>query len=53
MMASLVLNDYTVAWICALPLKAAAACAMLDQTHPLPQGFMDPNAYELGELNGH
>ncbi|KAL4981250.1 nucleoside phosphorylase domain-containing protein [Aspergillus falconensis] len=32
---------------------AAAARAMLDQTHPLPQGFTDPNAYKLGELNGH
>ncbi|KAL4744209.1 hypothetical protein BDW72DRAFT_189069 [Aspergillus terricola var. indicus] len=53
MMASLALDDYTVAWICALPLEAAAARAMLDQTHPLPQGFTDPNAYELGELNGH
>ncbi|KAL4913592.1 purine and uridine phosphorylase [Aspergillus aurantiobrunneus] len=53
MMASLALDDYTVAWICALPLEAAAARAMLDRTHPLPQGIMDLNVYELGELNGH
>jgi nucleoside phosphorylase len=53
MMTSLVLDDYTIAWICALPLEAAAARAMLDRTHPLPQGITDPNAYELGELNGH
>ncbi|KAL3470095.1 hypothetical protein BJX99DRAFT_264532 [Aspergillus californicus] len=52
-MASLALDDYTVAWICALPVEAAAARAMLDQIHPLPHGFTDPNAYELGELNGH
>ncbi|KAL4732811.1 hypothetical protein BDV11DRAFT_210675 [Aspergillus similis] len=52
-MTSLVLDNYTIAWICALPLKAAAARAMLDRTHPLPQGITDPNAYELGELNGH
>ncbi|KAL4900386.1 hypothetical protein BDW74DRAFT_188232 [Aspergillus multicolor] len=52
-MASLTHDDYTVAWICALPLEAAAARAMLDKTHaPLPQ-ITDPNAYELGELNGH
>lgn len=52
-MASLALDDYTVAWICALPVEAAAARAMLDQTHPLPQSITDPNAYGLGELNGH
>ncbi|KAJ0420271.1 hypothetical protein BJY00DRAFT_141637 [Aspergillus carlsbadensis] len=52
-MASLTHDDYTVAWICALPLEAAAARAMLDKTHsPLPQ-ITDPNAYEIGELNGH
>jgi nucleoside phosphorylase len=53
MMASLALDDYTIAWICALPVEAAAARTILDRTHPLPQGFTDPNAYELGELNGH
>ena len=52
-MTSLVLDDYMITWICALPLKAAAARAMLDRTHPLPQGITDPNAYKLGELNGH
>jgi nucleoside phosphorylase len=52
-MTSLALDDYTIAWICALPLEAAAARAMLDRTHPSPQGFSDPYAYEFGELNGH
>ncbi|KAL4780334.1 putative kinesin light chain [Aspergillus varians] len=52
-MASLTTDDYTVAWICALHLEAAAARAMLDKTHTLPHHFTDPNAYELGELNGH
>ncbi|KAL4791126.1 purine and uridine phosphorylase [Aspergillus venezuelensis] len=52
-MASLTHDDYTVAWICALPLEAAAARAMLDKSHsPLPQ-ITDPNAYELGEVKGH
>ncbi|KAL2812396.1 hypothetical protein BJX63DRAFT_247837 [Aspergillus granulosus] len=52
-MAFVALDDYTVAWICALPLEAAAARAMLDKSHTLPQRVADPNAYEFGELNGH
>ncbi|GIJ92163.1 hypothetical protein Asppvi_011139 [Aspergillus pseudoviridinutans] len=45
---------YTVAWICALPLEMAAASVMLDKTHNLlPKPSTDPNAYVLGELNGH
>src|SRR5882762_6712960 len=47
-------EDYTVAWICALPLEAAAAKAMLDMTHPqLSQSAGDDNAYTLGEISGH
>ena len=47
-------EDYTVAWICALPLEAAAAKAMLDKTHPqLSQSAGDDNAYTLGEIFGH
>lgn len=47
-------SDYTVAWICALPLERAAAEVMLDEIHePLPQPHTDPNAYVLGILNGH
>ncbi|EED12703.1 kinesin light chain, putative [Talaromyces stipitatus ATCC 10500] len=53
-MTSLTHNDYTIAWICALPLEVAAACVMLDKMHSgLPQPFNDSNAYQLGELNGH
>ncbi|KAL3449638.1 hypothetical protein BJX65DRAFT_294642 [Aspergillus insuetus] len=52
-MASLAVDDYTIAWICALAVEAAAARAILDRTHPLPQGFTDLSAYEFGELNGH
>ncbi|KUL81419.1 hypothetical protein ZTR_09656 [Talaromyces verruculosus] len=47
-------TDYTVAWICALPIEAAAAAAILDQTHPAtaqPSG--DPNVYTLGEISHH
>ncbi|KAF7134094.1 hypothetical protein CNMCM5793_005723 [Aspergillus hiratsukae] len=54
MMVSLTLDDYTIAWICALPLEAAAARAMLDKTHTQPRwSTTDPNAYEFGELGGH
>ncbi|KAB8235186.1 uncharacterized protein BDW43DRAFT_299123 [Aspergillus alliaceus] len=53
-MASLTHDDYTIAWISALPLEMAAASVMLDKTHnPLPQPVTDPNAYVLGELSGH
>ncbi|KAH8690777.1 hypothetical protein BGW36DRAFT_328708 [Talaromyces proteolyticus] len=47
-------EDYTVAWISALPVELAAAKAMLDETHdspPLPPS--DCNAYTLGRLSGH
>ncbi|KAL5357902.1 hypothetical protein BJX96DRAFT_163385 [Aspergillus floccosus] len=53
-MASLTSDDYTIAWICALPLEAAAASVMLDKIHhPLRPSPTGPNAYVLGELNGH
>jgi len=47
-------EDYTVAWICALPLEVAAAKAILDNIHPrLSQPVGDDNAYTLGEISGH
>ncbi|KAL5001352.1 hypothetical protein BDV10DRAFT_182585 [Aspergillus recurvatus] len=47
-------EDYTVGWICALPLELAAAKAMLDETHgQLPQRPGDDNTYTLGEVFGH
>ena len=47
-------ENYTVAWICALPLEAAASKAMLDKIHPqLSQSVGDDNAYTLGEIFGH
>ncbi|PWY86613.1 purine and uridine phosphorylase [Aspergillus sclerotioniger CBS 115572] len=47
-------NDYTVAWICALPLELAAAKAMLDKLHPpLPQPETDHNVYTLGRVNSY
>ena len=47
-------EDYTVAWICALPLEAAASRAMLSKIHPqLSQPAGDDNAYTMGEISGH
>ncbi|KUL81955.1 hypothetical protein ZTR_10973 [Talaromyces verruculosus] len=53
-MASSTHDDYTIAWICALPVEVAAARIMLNRTHsPLLNPSTDSNAYELGELDGH
>ncbi|KAL4921410.1 hypothetical protein BDW62DRAFT_174633 [Aspergillus aurantiobrunneus] len=44
-------GDYTVAWICALPIEMAAAKAMLDEIHDdLPVQSNDHNAYSLGSI---
>ncbi|KAH7020832.1 uncharacterized protein B0I36DRAFT_367315 [Microdochium trichocladiopsis] len=47
-------QDYTVGWVCALPIEQTAAWAMLDEKHPRlasPKG--DDNAYMLGSIGGH
>ena len=47
-------NDYSVGWICALPLEMTAAKAMLDQIHAtLVTPSYDSNAYTLGNICGH
>ncbi|KAJ5494608.1 Tetratricopeptide-like helical [Penicillium fimorum] len=47
-------HDYSVAWICALPLEMTAAKMMLDKVHPLlSQSESDHNAYTLGSISGH
>jgi nucleoside phosphorylase len=47
-------NDYTVGWVCALPVELAASKAMLDDTHnPLPQRPGDNNLYTLGRIGNH
>ncbi|KAJ5455855.1 Tetratricopeptide-like helical [Penicillium daleae] len=47
-------DDYTVAWVCALPLEMTAAKMMLDKVHPpLSQPNSDHNAYTLGSVSGH
>ncbi|OOQ86960.1 hypothetical protein PEBR_19341 [Penicillium brasilianum] len=47
-------EDYTVGWICALPIEMAAAKAMLDNVHEeLPHDRNDPNTYILGNIVMH
>lgn len=47
-------QDYTVAWICALPLEMAAAVAMLhERHHDLPVKQNDDNSYILGRIHAH
>ncbi|KAJ5597521.1 Nucleoside phosphorylase [Penicillium hordei] len=47
-------NDYTVGWICALPLEMAAAQVLLDEVHEdLPVQPNDHNAYTLGSIGKH
>lgn len=47
-------DDYTVGWICALPIEMAAAKAMFDKVHQtLPPSKNDDNAYTLGSIGAH
>lgn len=47
-------DDYTVAWICALPIEKTAARNMLDELHvPPPQPQHDKNIYTFGRICGH
>ncbi|KAH1419519.1 hypothetical protein KXX32_008710, partial [Aspergillus fumigatus] len=47
-------DDYTIGWICALPVETAAAKLMLDKIHPpLPRLPMDQNTYIFGSIGEH
>ena len=49
-------DDYTVGWICALPLELTAAKATLDQIHsslPGDAAANDTDSYILGSISGH
>jgi nucleoside phosphorylase len=53
-MRSLTQNDYTVGWVCALPIELAAAKTMLDEIdHPVAQNQVDSNNYTLGRIGSH
>ena len=51
----LVKDDYTVGWVCALPLEMAAAKGMLDEVHEdlQEQDTSDHNSYILGQIHHH
>jgi nucleoside phosphorylase len=49
-------EDYTVGWVCALPIELAAAQEMLDNEHPDLEHDPtdnDENSYALGSIGGH
>ncbi|KAH3920624.1 hypothetical protein HBH56_007350 [Parastagonospora nodorum] len=49
-------DEYTVGWVCALPVELAAAQEMLDEEHhDLERGLADndENLYALGSIGGH
>jgi nucleoside phosphorylase len=49
-------EDYTVGWVCALPIELAAAQEMLDEEHSdlgRTLGDNDQNLYTLGSIGGH
>jgi nucleoside phosphorylase len=47
-------NEYTVGWICALPIELAAAAEMLDEEHQdLPQDSNDTDSYSFGRIGEH
>jgi nucleoside phosphorylase len=48
------IDDYTIGWVCALPIELAAAVEMLDEEHDdLPQDSNDTNLYTLGRIGKH
>ncbi|KAH0558666.1 hypothetical protein GP486_004684 [Trichoglossum hirsutum] len=47
-------DEYTVGWICALPVELAAAKVMLDEEYDhLERDENDENLYSLGSIGGH
>ncbi|THC94149.1 hypothetical protein EYZ11_006357 [Aspergillus tanneri] len=47
-------EDYTVGWICALPIELAAASELLDEEHGgLPYDPSDDSIYTLGRIGQH
>jgi nucleoside phosphorylase len=48
------IEDYTIGWVCALPIELAAATALLDEEHgSIPYNDNDPNLYTLGRIGEH
>ncbi|KAH7082997.1 nucleoside phosphorylase domain-containing protein [Paraphoma chrysanthemicola] len=53
MMRQLHCKDYTVGWVCALPVELEAAKAMLDEEHMTPRETDDANVYTCGRVCEH
>ncbi|KAI1360222.1 nucleoside phosphorylase domain-containing protein [Xylaria arbuscula] len=48
------LAEYTIGWICALPIEAAASIALLDELYSPPaQPRHDQNSYSFGRIGKH
>ncbi|KAK6506872.1 hypothetical protein TWF481_005332 [Arthrobotrys musiformis] len=49
------IDDYTIGWVCALPLEFEAATAVLDKIHPqIPiPSQKDTNCYKLGQIGSY
>ncbi|KAK6356092.1 hypothetical protein TWF718_000466 [Orbilia javanica] len=47
-------SDYSVGWICAIPIELAAVLAILDETYPqLDAADGDTNVYRFGRIGRH
>ena len=47
-------EDYTIGWVCALPVEVTAARVMLDERHQdLPRNENDTNIYTFGRIGDH
>lgn len=47
-------QDFTVGWVCALPIELAAAVEIMDDEFAdLPSHPADPNVYSLGQIGSH
>jgi hypothetical protein len=47
-------EDYTVGWVCALPVELAATQEMLDEEHEtIYHNANDTNIYSLGRIGEH
>jgi nucleoside phosphorylase len=47
-------EDYTIGWVCALPMEVAAAVSLLDEKHEgLAIPAFDGNTYTLGRIGDH
>jgi hypothetical protein len=46
------IEDYTIGWVCALPIQLATMAEMLDEEHQdIPLGSNDTNLYTLGRIS--